>query len=75
MTRANILKRRQCCEFDCPTTIRLQPYGDVRRCEHGQIWMYLPGWSGFHWVRLSPMLNPLKYRRAVRALAKEVTDV
>lgn len=69
MTRANILTPWQQCAIVCPTRTTFQLYGDVRRCEHGQIWMYRLGWESGYWGRLWPALNPIKYRRAVRALA------
>jgi hypothetical protein len=46
--------------------------GNVRRCEHGNIWRcaeywYRTGWG--RWVRLSRFWDPLRYRRAARLLA------
>ena len=46
--------------------------GDVRRCEHGRVMIGYerPGLIPAEWADLSPVFDPIKYRRAVRALAK-----
>ena len=84
---------RPSCRRDCARTWRYEhgascpggPFpgtfgseGDVRRCEHGRIWLYRPDCyhhgSNFDiWRRLTPWGNPILHRRAVRALA-EVTQ-
>lgn len=50
--------------------------GDVAYCEHGYIWLVVSA-PRFWWVatakRLSPLLNPIKYRKAVNALAHSDT--
>lgn len=48
--------------------------GDVRRCEHGRLWLFnrtrRDGFGNRHdeWTRLRWWLSPLRYRRAVAAL-------
>lgn len=44
--------------------------GDVLRCEHGHIMLgyEVPGCTSAYWQTLSPVFNPIKYRRARRAL-------
>lgn len=44
--------------------------GDVRRCGHGKILINegLLGVVGGHWVPLYFVFNPIKYRRAKKAL-------
>src|SRR5688500_157924 len=44
--------------------------GDVRRCVHGRVMVGVdvPGSGGVYWVDLSPVFNPIRYRRAVKAL-------
>lgn len=71
---ANILTVRQQCRLRCPARTEGPRVGDVRRCEHGRLWLYR--WGAFinYWSRLRPWLNPLAYRRAVRALRQEVTE-
>ncbi|WP_191304369.1 hypothetical protein [Lentzea cavernae] len=46
--------------------------GGVRRCEHGQVWVFeKDDVYGFdHWEWLSRVWNPVRYRRAVRALQR-----
>jgi hypothetical protein len=48
--------------------------GDVRRCEHGRVWEFEPQvlyTAGIDvWRLISPWWEPLRYRRAVRALAE-----
>lgn len=49
--------------------------GDVRRCEHGNVWVFEREYEGrFYtqhdgWRRLHPILDWPEYRRAVAALA------
>lgn len=45
--------------------------GDVRRCPHGrtQLGYEVPGTIPCYWRDLHPVLTPLLYRRARRALA------
>jgi hypothetical protein len=45
--------------------------GSVRRCEHGRVWQWLSCefWRIDIWAPLSPFWSPVRYWRAVRALA------
>lgn len=46
--------------------------GDVRRCEHGNVWLYEgdDASSRFdYWTRLRWWTTPIQYRRAILALA------
>lgn len=49
--------------------------GDVRRCEHGKVWLFhrlAPHGSWFDmWERIHPLSEPIVYRRAIRALARK----
>ena len=51
--------------------------GDVRRCEHGKVWLYDREVEGrffntlIRWRRVHPLWEPITYRRAVRALKEE----
>lgn len=83
---ANILRGR--CANDCRVTWhsdhgpdRETPGtsgspGDVRRCEHGRIWIYEQTFTNrFYcamdrWHRVSRFFEPITFRRAVRALAQ-----
>lgn len=73
----SILTPAQLCRTQCPwLTIPAGP-GYVRRCPHGQIWIY-----NTHilftldpcrnWRRLRAWIEPFRYRRAVRALTPAV---
>lgn len=44
--------------------------GDVRRCRHGrlQVGYEVLGCTSAYWRNLSPIWNPILYRRAVRVL-------
>lgn len=47
--------------------------GDVRRCPHGvlQVARNVVGRGSAQWFDLSPVFNPIEYRRADRALSRE----
>lgn len=63
----NILTAKQDCRVNCgPTwTARI---GDVHRCKHGVYFMSTDDyWGG--WLRLSRFSEPIRYRRAVKALS------
>ncbi len=53
--------------------------GDVRRCEHGKYWQFDRTSVGTFftthdlWRRLHPMLSPIAYVRARKALNADVT--
>lgn len=72
MIKANIATERMRCADGCSKTKRdvtAGRVGDVRRCEHGRLWQW--GARGGYmdiWSRLSWGIEPIKYRRAVRAL-------
>ncbi len=79
------------CRHECQTTWRWEhgasvpggPFpgtmadpGDVRRCEHGRVWVATGRVAKSYfftehdvWERLTTWGSPLRYRRAVRALA------
>ena len=46
--------------------------GDIRRCEHGRMWRFVGTERGGNWIDLweplSPVWNPIAWRRARRAL-------
>jgi len=46
--------------------------GDVRRCEHGRVQLAydVPGSIPAYWRDLSPVGNPILYRRAANALTR-----
>lgn len=84
----NIETRGECCQRNCSVTFRHEhgqalsngPFsgtngepGDVRCCEHGRIWGFaVSNMRIDQWELLSPLWTPVQYRRAVRALRKEV---
>lgn len=81
MNRANIRTSRERCSRECSRTHwdrTPSSDDDVRRCEHGRIWWCTPNQSPFstirRWEPLSRFWTPIKYRRAVRALSREVTE-
>lgn len=53
--------------------------GDVRRCEHGQVWLFEEmtphDFTIDHWTPLSRFWNPVQYGRAVRALRSPRSSV
>lgn len=86
---ANAFTDRQACAHHCRTTRKLTggrdqrdgPYpgtygepGDVRRCEHGRVWLWRGTTEGMFfqpldvWRRISRFGEPVRYRRAVRAI-------
>ena len=81
---ANDLTERERCDRECHPGDRAHGWdeeGDVFRCEHGVIrrcWRET-GWGHWLnrrrcWTRLSPWLNPIRYRRAVAALERDEAD-
>jgi len=75
---ANIVTKRQACARHCAYTYWRNhgpvDTGDVRRCEHGKVWVATGRQREsiyFHvldeWERLG-WWTPIAYRRAVRAL-------
>lgn len=84
---ANVLKGR--CAYDCQRTWHSEhggalpggPFpgtgggpGDVRRCEHGRLWIYKATDHPMdYWRRLSWFWEPITYRRAQAALNAQET--
>lgn len=69
------------CRVGCRTTIEWPERYDVRRCEHGRLWVATGTWLDGHfvrrlwlWERLSRFGSPILYRRALRALETEAPD-
>lgn len=63
---SNILTPKQDCRVNCYPTW-MGRVGDVHRCKHGAYFMAITDWAD--WIRLSRFWEPIRYRRAVRALA------
>jgi len=69
---ANIQTERARCRSRCRRRLNeFSREGDVIRCEHGRIiYCYcLNGSPPVRWQYLNRILNPIRYRRAVRALS------
>ncbi|NUR80782.1 MAG: hypothetical protein HOQ21_10100 [Dermatophilaceae bacterium] len=72
---ANIETRQEKCLRNCERTFRYihdatrgEP-GDVRYCDHGRVWTFDHDTGHIDvWEWLSPVFNPIRYARAVRAL-------
>ena len=81
--QANVNTTAQKCALKCRNTFRTSygpdgslpgtfgKPGDVRRCDHGRVWTFTDESYGLdYWMRLSPVLSPIRYLRAIRALRR-----
>ena len=83
------------CQYDCASTWRYEhggslpggPFpgtggraGDVRRCEHGNVWIFSEVRESRYytkhdiWRRLNPLWDRREYRRALAALSADVWE-